>query len=121
MTSTTRCPQCKTPLEVRVELYATTDYSKAKQILAAKTSAADLTNEQLAAANWKQSTKRESLSTILVNEGTLGLPIIRLLYERLESSPNKSWKIGEVTYKLSTNDEGTVTWLQKWTPVKTVK
>ena len=80
-------------------------------------SASDLTNEALSALKWSQSTKLPQLQTIPVNETTLKVPIILLLYERLAAAANKTWKIGEVTYKLSRNDEGTE-WLQKWSSQK---
>ncbi len=107
-----KCPACG----VSLELVRGTDYSKTQTILAAKASGADITNEQLSALNWKQSVKKPSLSTILVNEASLGVPIIKLLYDRLAASANKAWKLGEITYKLSENDEGTE-WLQRWTPI----
>jgi hypothetical protein len=110
-----KCPQCGVSLAVFVELE--TDYSKTKTILNAKASGVDLTNEQLANLKWKQSNKRASLCTILVNEDLLRIPIARLLYETLSSSANKSCKLGQITYKLSTNNEGTE-WLQRWTPIK---
>ncbi len=111
----TNCPKCGAPLSISVELE--TDYSKTKTILEAKASGVDLTNEQLGCLNWKQSQKRPSLSTILVNETSLAVPILKLLYDRLSSSANKAWKLGEVTYKLSRNDEGTE-WLQRWSSAK---
>jgi hypothetical protein len=76
-------------------------------------SGSDLTNEQLDAVKWTQSAKLPQLKTILVNDTTRKVPIIALLYERLKTAANETWKIGEVTYKLSRNDEGTE-WLQKW-------
>lgn len=113
----TRCPKCGASLAVSVELE--TDYSKTKAILDVKATGfgADLTNEQLSTLAWKQSQKRPALCTILVNETVLAVLIARLLYDRLSSSANKAWKLGEVTYKLSRNDEGRE-WLQRWSPQK---
>ena len=109
----TKCPSCGASLAVFVEL--DTDYSKTKTILDAKVSGADLTNEQLSSLNWKPSQKKPSLSTILVNETVLGVPIIKLLYNRLTTSANKASKLGQITYKLSRTPEGTE-FLQRWTP-----
>jgi hypothetical protein len=111
----TKCPQCGASLAIFVEL--DTDYSKTKTILDANLSEADLTNEQLACLKWKPSQKKPALSTLLVTPELLTVPLPKLLYDRLTSSITKSWKLGEVTYKLSRNAEGTE-WLQRWTPVK---
>ena len=107
-----KCPSCGAVLEV--SLTTGTDYTKTKEILA---NAAELTNERLDSLKWKQSQKRDALSTILVTEAALGVPLIRLLYDRLQASANKSWKLSEVTYKVSQNGEGTQ-WIQRWTPIK---
>jgi hypothetical protein len=80
-------------------------------------SGSDLTNGELDAVKWTQSAKLSQLKTILVNEATRKVPIIALLYERLKAAANETWKIGEVTYKLSRNDEGTE-WLQRWSSQK---
>ena len=109
-----KCPACGAVLE----LVLGTDYNKTQAILAAKASASDLTNEQLKAAAWKQSQKKPSLSTILVNQQSLASPILKLLYDRLTTSASKSWKLGEITYKLSRTPEGTE-FLQRWTPIQT--
>jgi hypothetical protein len=106
-----KCPACGALLELVVG----TDYAKAQTILQSKATGTDLTNEQLDVLKWKQSQKRPSLSTILVSETTLGVPIIKLLYDRLTTSANKAWKLGEVTYKLSVTPEGTE-FLQRWRP-----
>jgi hypothetical protein len=111
---TTKCPACGAVLEVSIVLG--TDYTKTKQILESKASGAELTNQQLDSLKWKQSTKREALSTILVNESVLGVPIARLLYDRLKASASFSWKLEQTTYKLSTF-EGKE-FLQRWQPLK---
>lgn len=105
---TSKCPNCG----VELEIIRDTNYSKATAVL----SGAELSNQQLAALPWRQSQKKPSLATILVNETTLAIPIAKLLYDRLKSSATKGWKLGEVTYKLSRNDEGTE-WLQRWSPM----
>ena len=83
---------------------------------ATKITGSDLTNEQLSVLKWKQSQKREALSTIVVSQELLTVPIAGLLYRRLMSAPSQSWKLGEVTYKLSRTDDGTQ-FLQKWEAV----
>ena len=80
---------------------------------ASPASASDLTNQALSALKWNQSEKLPALSTIPVNESSLRVPILKLLYDRLSASTTKSWKLADVTYKLSRNDEGSE-WLQKW-------
>jgi hypothetical protein len=107
-----KCPACG----VVLELVLGTDYTKTQAILAAKASGSDLSNEELKAAAWKQSQKRPSLSTILVNDASLTIPIIKLLYDRLTTSASQSWKLGPITYKLSRTPEGTE-FLQRWSPV----
>jgi hypothetical protein len=113
MTTTIPCPNCRQPLEVT--LAASTNYDKTKQILDVKASA--LTNEELNKHDWRQSQKRKALSTILLNETTLADPILKLLFDRLSASSSKSWKLGKITYKLSQNNDGTLRWLQRWTPL----
>jgi len=110
-----KCPSCGAVLEVN--LVIGTDYSHAQRILNEKASGADLTNEELSALKWKQSSKRPALSTILVTQEILEVPLIKLLYERLTTAANKTWKLREVTYKLSQNSEGTA-WIQRWSPIK---
>jgi hypothetical protein len=109
-----KCPHCGASLAVSVELE--TDYTKAKTILNSKASGSDLTNEQLASLNWKQSRKLEALCTVLVTGELLEIPIAKLLYEQLNASANKSWKLGQIKYELSSK-EGTE-WLQRWTPIR---
>jgi hypothetical protein len=106
-----KCPSCGAILELVVG----TDYTKAQAILGTKASGSDLTNEQLAVLKWKQSQKREALSTLLVTTELLNIPIAKLLYERLKSSSNLSWKLGEITYKLSRTDAAE--FLQRWSPI----
>jgi hypothetical protein len=84
---------------------------------ASPASASDLTNEALTVLKWTQSTKLPQLQTILVNEASRKVPIIALLYERLKTAANETCKIGDVTYKISRNDEGTE-WLQRWSSQK---
>lgn len=110
-----KCPSCGAVLEVN--LTVGTDFTKTHQILAAKASGADLTNEQLTALKWKQSQKKASLATILVTQDLLNVPLALLLYDRLRTAPSKSWKLADMTYKLSENDEGTQ-WIQRWSPIK---
>jgi hypothetical protein len=76
-------------------------------------SASDLNNEQLNALKWTQSTKLPQLSTIKITQALLGVPIAKLLFERLKASANQTSKIGDITYKLSATDEGTE-FLQRW-------
>lgn len=109
------CPKCGAVLEV--SLSVGTDYTKTQSILAGKATGSDLTNEQLNSITWKQSQKKPNLSTILVNQEALANPILKLLYERLFASANRSWKIAEILYKLSRTPEGTE-FLQRWTPVR---
>lgn len=108
---TTSCPKCGTALEIIID----TNYEKAQSIIGKKLSASDLTNDALAALNWKQSQKRAALSTLLVSSELLEVPIAKLLHERLNTSANLTWKLGEVTYKLSRTD--TAAWIQRWKPV----
>jgi hypothetical protein len=112
----TNCPKCGAPLSISITLE--TDYSKTKQILQAKASGADLTNEQLDCLKWKTSQKKPALSTLLVTPDLLSVPLAKLLYDRLLSSATKSWKLSETTYKLSTLADGSAQFLQRWTSVK---
>ena len=111
----TKCPCCGANL--KVSLAVGTDYQAARRILDQKPSGADLTNEQLNALAWKQSQKKAALSTLLVNSDLLSMPLAKLLRDRLTTAVCQSWKLGEVTYKLSSNHEGTATWIQRWKPV----
>jgi hypothetical protein len=108
----TSCPKCGARLEIILD----TDYTQAQASLAAKASGSDITNEQLSTLPWKQSQKKPALSTVHVNDAALAIPIAKLLYERLKTSANLSWKVGEITYKLSQNAQG-VEWLQRWAPI----
>jgi hypothetical protein len=108
------CPSCGAVLEVNLAIG--TDYTHAQKILNEKASGADLTNEQLSALKWKQSQKKPQLSTIRVTPEVLEVPLLKLLHERLRSAAGNSWKLGEVSYRLSEN-EGTQ-WIQTWMSVK---
>jgi len=98
------CPKCGAGLTIILD----TSYSKATAVL----SAAELTNEALNNLKWRQSQKKPVLSTILVDPVILGVPIARLLYDRLKATPTLTWKSGDVTYKLS-SFEGKE-FLQRW-------
>ncbi len=84
------------------------------QDLAAQVSASGLTNEALSALKSSQSTKLPQLATMKITQELLGAPIAKLLFERLKASANKTWKIGDITYKLSATDDE-VEFLQRWT------
>jgi len=109
-----RCPNCRAPLGISLTLE--TDFTKTKEILDAQASIGDLTNEQLAGLPWKQSQKKQALSTLLVTAQLLQSALPRYLYDRLKMAAGNSWKIDRVTYKLSANNEGTE-WLQRWQPI----
>jgi hypothetical protein len=111
-----KCPSCGAVLEIP-SLVLGTDYRRTSQILQQKTTGADLTNEELRKEAWKASKKKPALSTILVNPSSLDRPILRLLYDRLKASPNLGFKLAEISYRLSRNEEGTE-WLQKWEAVR---
>lgn len=96
-------PKCGAALEIILD----TNYAKAQGILDAKATGTDLSNKSLAALKWKQSEKKPASSMIFVNETVLGVPIARLLYDRLKASPNLSCKLSEISYKLSRNADGT--------------
>ncbi len=102
-----KCPTCGAGLEIILD----TNYSKATAAL----SGADLTNEQLSNLKWKQSQKKPALSTILVDQAILGVPIAKLLYDALTRSANKSLKFDRTEYKLSTYNGNE--FLQRWSPV----
>ena len=93
-----------------------TDYSKAQEMLRAKASGADLTAEQLSTRPWRQSEKKAALSTLLVTASLLDIPIAKLLFERLKNSADKTWKVGDITYKFSATADG-AEFLQKWQSV----
>ncbi len=113
------CPNCKHPLEILISLALGTDFMRTKEILN-QMSAAELTNQQLDTLEWRQSQKRQALSTLRVTPELLNVPIARLLYDRLRAAANETWKIDRVTYKLSQTDTMefcTAKFLQRWSPV----
>jgi hypothetical protein len=97
-----KCPACGAIIEVHFSLG--TDYSR-------------LTNQQAQALNWKQSTKRPALSTIMVTQEVLRDPTANQLYNNLQMNPNKAIKEGDITFKLSKLENGTE-FLQRWQPIK---
>ena len=96
-----KCPACGAILEVTLQIG--TDYSQTKALM------------DYASLKWRQSTRKPNLATILVTPDLLRVPLANELYNRLRSDPNFNFKMGEVTFKLSRNAEGTSEWLQKWT------
>jgi hypothetical protein len=80
-------------------------------------SASDLTNEKLASLMWVESLKLPQLSTVKVTPALLEHePVAKLLYEKLKISKDGSWKVGEITYKLSVTVDAE--FLQRWQAVK---
>ncbi len=77
-------------------------------------SASDLTNEKLASLMWAESMKLPQLSTVKVTPDLLERePVAKLLYDRLKASKDASWKVCDVTYKLSVTQSG-MEFLQRW-------
>jgi hypothetical protein len=102
-----KCPGCGAALDVQLILDTNCE----------KISNMKLSNQQTQTLNWKQSTKRPALSTILVTPELLRSPAANQLYNNLRMNPNRAIKEGDITFKLSKLENGTE-FFQKWQPIK---
>jgi hypothetical protein len=102
-----KCPKCKSPLSVSIS--ADTNFQKVQENIEAVISEAD----PYMALPWKQSQKKQNLSTILVNDASLSNATVKALYDRLrEYGP--SMKVGRTMYKLSRMESTGLEFLQQW-------